>query len=77
MPKTTCARAIGLPTVSWNSWARTKATATLINKESRRVRRLSDISVCPIQIGLTFSALGPFGPRPSLYDTLCPSRSAS
>ncbi len=25
------------------------------------------------QTGLTFSALGPFGPRPSVYDTRCPS----
>ena len=29
------------------------------------------------QIGLTFSALGPFGPRPSLNDTRCPSWSSS
>jgi len=26
---------------------------------------------------LTFSAHGPFGPRPSVYDTFCPSRSSS
>ncbi len=25
------------------------------------------------QTGLTFSARGPFGPRPSVYDTCCPS----
>lgn len=25
------------------------------------------------QTGLTFSALGPFGPLPSVYDTRCPS----
>jgi hypothetical protein len=29
------------------------------------------------QTGLTFSALGPFGPRPSVYDTRCPSWSSS
>ena len=29
------------------------------------------------QIGLTFSALGPFGPCPSVYDTRCPSCSSS
>src|SRR5262245_6302657 len=26
---------------------------------------------------LTFSAHGPLGPRPSVYDTFCPSRSSS
>jgi hypothetical protein len=29
------------------------------------------------QTSVTFSALGPFGPRPSVYDTRCPSRSSS
>ena len=29
------------------------------------------------QIVVTFSAFGPFGPRPSVYDTRCPSRSSS
>ena len=29
------------------------------------------------QTGLTFSALGPFGPCPSVNDTRCPSRSSS
>jgi hypothetical protein len=49
---------------------------TSIKKADEFVGFLS-FQVCPIQIGLTFSALGPFGPRPSLYYTLCPSRSAS
>ena len=29
------------------------------------------------QTGFTFSALGPFGPCPSVYDTRCPSWSCS
>jgi hypothetical protein len=29
------------------------------------------------QTGLTFSAHGPFGPLPSVYDTRCPSWSSS
>ena len=29
------------------------------------------------QAGVTFSAHGPFGPRPSVYDTRCPSWSSS
>jgi len=43
--------------------------------ESRRLRRLWKCH--GVQIGLTFSARGPFGPRPSVYDTRCPSWSCS
>ena len=49
-----------------------------MNEKSRRgSSALLSSGICPIQIGLTFSARGPFGPRPSVYDTFCPSRSAS
>ena len=48
-----------------------------LNKKADECRRLGCLSNCQgVQITLTFTAHGPFGPLPSVYDTRCPSEAS-
>ena len=52
---------------------------TRVKKANRptKIVGLCRLKRCGVQTSFTFSALGPFGPRPSLNDTRCPSWSSS